>query len=97
MRRYAFVEQSDVRTGADDTDWQVRWLHFRTLSHDPKKRFEELFRLRARWRAAEMVAFVEDIIPPGLNTEQFLLKHARNIAVPIAGQTGKTETIYIPR
>ncbi len=71
----------DVENGIE----VIRWWSRDDLSADAKTRFEQIFQEREKWRAHDLVPFLEDLAPDQKKMDALLLKFAR-VSTGAAGE-----------
>lgn len=60
------------------TDFKVRYLPTRSMSHSPKIRLAELFKVKPKWTFAQIKPYLQDLMTHDTNEEKILVQHARS-------------------
>uniref|UniRef100_M4B2Z3 Sister chromatid cohesion protein DCC1 n=1 Tax=Hyaloperonospora arabidopsidis (strain Emoy2) TaxID=559515 RepID=M4B2Z3_HYAAE len=62
------------------------------LSPEPKKRFEQLFKMQEKWTIKQLEPFIKSLVTPSATQASLLLKHTRS-----SRHSGSTEKLYSRR
>lgn len=65
-------------TEEQGNDTKLTYLNSATLSHNPKLRLAELFKLKQKWTFAQIRPYLQDLLSQDANEEQILVAHTRS-------------------
>ncbi|OWZ18090.1 Sister chromatid cohesion protein DCC1 [Phytophthora megakarya] len=71
---------------------QVVYFPEELLSPEPKKRFEELFKMQEKWTIKQLEPYIKSLVTPSTTQASLLLKHTRS-----SRQGNSTEKLYSRR
>lgn len=80
---YIAIDMSDLEGLAileeiGKADFRVRYLPSRSMSHSPKIRLGELFKIKPKWTFAQIKPYLQDLITHDTNEEKILVQHTRS-------------------
>ncbi|KAG1701766.1 hypothetical protein DVH05_010260 [Phytophthora capsici] len=71
---------------------QIMYFPEELLSPEPKKRFEELFKVQEKWTIKQLEPYIKSLVTPSTTQASLLLKHTRS-----SRQGNSTEKLYSRR
>lgn len=60
------------------SDFKLIYLPSRLMSHNPKLRLTDLFRVKPKWTLAQIKPYLQDFLALGATEEKILVEHARS-------------------